>query len=69
MLQTGGTDTPANLLVSSKVLSLASPVFAALLGPKFLEGDHLRRGVSPIIELHDDDPTAMALICNILKYL
>ena len=68
MLQTEGTDTPANLLVSSKVLSLASPVFAALLGPKFLEGNHIRRGDSPIIELHDDDPAAITLICNILHY-
>jgi hypothetical protein len=68
MLQTGGANTPANLLVSSKVLSLASPVFAALLGPKFLEGNRIRHGVSPTIELHDDDPTAVALICNILHY-
>ena len=67
-LQIGGTDTPANLLVSSKVLSLASPVFATLLGPKFLEGNYIRRGDSPIIELHDDDPAAIALVCNILHY-
>jgi hypothetical protein len=68
MLQNGGTDTSANLLVSSKVLSLASPVFAALLGPKFLEGNNIRRGVCPVIELHDDDPAAITLICNILHY-
>ena len=68
MLQNGGTDTSANLLVSSKVLSLASPVFAALLGPKFLEGNDIRRGVCPVIELHDDDPAAITLICNTLHY-
>ena len=68
MLQNGGTDTSANLLVSSKVLSLTSPVFAALLGPKFLEGNDIRRGVCPVVELHDDDPAAITLICNILHY-
>ena len=68
MLQNGGTGTSANLLVSSEVLSLTSPVFAALLSPKFLEGNNIRCGVFPAIELHDDDPAAITLICSILHY-
>ena len=68
MPQTEATDATASLLVSSKVLSLASPVFAALLSPDFLEGNQVRRGHCPVIKLQDDDPAAMTAICNILHF-
>lgn len=56
-----------NLKVSSKALSLASPVFKALLSPKYKEGsgsiasDGLRH-----VSLPEDDPCAMELFCNIV---
>ena len=52
-----------SIRVSSKVLSLASPVFAALLGPNFAEGNvsasvpELRKVILP-----EDDPMAMTWI-------
>jgi hypothetical protein len=54
----------AHLLVSSKVLSLASPVFAAMLSPHFKEGNSLSSGRGCEIPLPEDDPEAMTLFCN-----
>jgi hypothetical protein len=51
---------------SSKVLSLASPVFKALLRPTFLEGSRLQQTGSTEIKLEDDDFGAMILILNVL---
>lgn len=61
---------------SSKVLSLASPVFARMLGPHFAEGQSLlEKGslgcseVSPTeITLPDDDPEAMILFCDTIHF-
>ena len=59
--------------VHSKTLSLASPVFAAMLSPKFAEGQALEanRGMvdsTTTIDLPDDDPTGMSLLCKILHF-
>lgn len=59
--------------VSSKVLSLALPVFAAMLGPKFAEGQSLltRDSLSNevlSIPLPDDDPVAMIWFCRALHH-
>ena len=54
--------------VSSKVLSLASPVFAKLFGPSFSEGAEVARSSCPEVSFHDDDPAAMAMIFAALHY-
>ncbi|KAL6883053.1 hypothetical protein HDV57DRAFT_470701 [Trichoderma longibrachiatum] len=63
-----GSECPQEYLVSSKVLSLASPVFSKLFGPNFKEGQEIRRGDHPRISLEDDDPKAMGLILSILHH-
>ena len=55
------------LQVSSKVLSLASPVFQALFGPNFAEGQPTSSKASRI-QLHDDDAESMRLMCAILHH-
>ncbi|KAL2824363.1 hypothetical protein BDW59DRAFT_172896 [Aspergillus cavernicola] len=54
--------------VSSKVLSLASPVFAALFQPHFREGALIRTSASPEVPLHGDDPIMLGVILEILHY-
>ncbi|KAI9815513.1 MAG: hypothetical protein M1827_002647 [Pycnora praestabilis] len=56
-------------LVSSKVLTLVSPIFAALFGPDFQEGqtspdEKGRRRYT----IQEDDPTALELFCNLIHY-
>ncbi|KAF8857824.1 hypothetical protein BDZ45DRAFT_422472 [Acephala macrosclerotiorum] len=58
----------ARLLVSSKVLSLASPVFAAMFSPRFEEGSSLNSGYPSEVPLPEDDPEAMTLLCNCLHF-
>lgn len=58
----------AKFLVSSKVLGLASPVFAALFSQKFTEGGRIIEGNRPEITLRDDDPAVMRHILGILHY-
>lgn len=55
--------------VSSKVLSLASPVFKALLNPNSAEGQPTPSKASRI-QLHDDDDDAesMRFICAVLHH-
>ena len=61
---------------SSKVLSLASPVFARMLCTHFAEGQSLlekgslgNTAVSPTeVTLPDDDPEAMILFCDTIHY-
>lgn len=55
-------------LVSSKVLSLASPVFAKLFSPHFSEGAKVAHSSCPELTLHDDEPAAMGIIFAILHY-
>lgn len=60
-------DAPAQMLVSSAVLSMASRSFAALLGPRFQEGRQDRSTGSPaLVALPDDQPQAMSDMCNLL---
>jgi hypothetical protein len=68
LLQVGSSSPHAHLLISSKVLSLASPVFAAMLSPPFKEGSSLSSGHGCEILLPEDDPGAMALLCSCLHF-
>ncbi|KAK5994309.1 hypothetical protein PT974_04782 [Cladobotryum mycophilum] len=55
-------------LVSSKILSLASPVFSSLFTSGFKEGIQTRRGDCPSIPLREDNADAMEIILSILHY-
>lgn len=56
------------LLVSFKVLSVASSVFRAMFGPYFREGQNLS-GTSPKrISLPENNAAAMATLCNVLHH-
>ncbi|KAK0515883.1 hypothetical protein JMJ35_001917 [Cladonia borealis] len=65
-----------SIRASSKVLSLASPVFDKMLGPHFAEGQALLKKDSPEksaespteITLPDDDPEAMILFCDTIHF-
>ena len=57
------------LLVSSKVLSLASPVFAALFRPHFREGTELLTSDAPIVmPLKDDAFDTFTILCRALHH-
>jgi len=58
----------SRLRVSSKVLSLTSPVFKTMFSSKFSEGCALINGGSCDIPLPDDDPGAFTLLCMILYH-
>ena len=64
-----GPSKSLSIRVSSKALSLASPVFAALFSPRFLEGQSLS---SPTevrnVPLPEDDPDAMTQICYAIHF-
>lgn len=64
----GESPNTARFLVSSKVLGLASPVFAALFSQNFSEGGRIIEGNCPEITLREDDPAAMRKILRILHY-
>lgn len=55
-------------LASSRILSLASPVFNKMFSPAFSEGERVRNGDVPLIDLQEDDPEAMGSILRILHY-
>ncbi|KAF5004598.1 hypothetical protein FDECE_8928 [Fusarium decemcellulare] len=61
-------DTSKRFLVSSKVLTLASPVLANLLSPKFKEGTMFHNGKCDTVTLEEDDLETMGLILQILHY-
>ena len=66
-----GRQMQSSIRVSSKVLSLASPVFAAMLGPSFAKGQGLGHVTSPNIpeiDLHDDNAEAMLWLCKALHF-
>jgi hypothetical protein len=54
-----------SLLVSSHVLSLASPVFEAMFNGNFAEGQGLSAALPKSVALPDDDPNAVTLFCEI----
>ena len=56
------------LQVSSKVLTLVSPVFAAMFNGRFRESQRNLDGSFAPVKLLDDDPAAMTLLCNILHF-
>ena len=56
------------LRMNSKALSLASPVFKALLKPNFLEGQALRDRKMVRVEFPEDDTEAMTTLCKLIHY-
>ena len=56
------------LRVSSKVLSLASPVFKALCTPGFAEGNTIAMGGVSCIHLPEDDTDAMIAFCSVTHF-
>ncbi|KAL2071695.1 hypothetical protein VTL71DRAFT_12930 [Oculimacula yallundae] len=52
--------------VSSKHVQLASPVFKAMLGRGFAEGEALRENGQVEIPLPEDDPVVFATLMNII---
>ena len=56
------------LRVSSKILSTASSVFAAMFGPHWREGQQLNAFAPPTIPFPEDDATALELLCKALYY-
>lgn len=60
------------LIVSSKILSVSSPVFKAMLSDKFKEGREFASTKQPsqpyTLTLHDDDIEAAILLCKILHF-
>ncbi|KAK0642145.1 hypothetical protein B0T16DRAFT_462149 [Cercophora newfieldiana] len=56
-------------LVSSKILTLASPVFAKMFGPHFQEGIALRSSQgSSTVRLEEDNPDAMGILLAALHF-
>jgi hypothetical protein len=68
LFSVGSSPPNARLLVSSKVLSLTSPVFDAMFSPHFKEGSHLSPEVPSEVPLPDDEPEAMTVLCNCLHF-
>ena len=73
VLKVGSGDEVTLIRVQSKVLRLASPVFAAMLSPRFAEGQALEDSKAIVdstttIDLPDDDPTAMSFLCRTLHF-
>jgi hypothetical protein len=70
VLAVGGPDIhrTVRFLISTKVLSLASPVFAKMFGPNFQEGHKIRCGERIQVELEEDDSLAMEVILKALHY-
>ena len=59
----------ARLLVSSKALSLASPVFSTMLNSRFREGMANHQGIDkPTISLTNDDEESMRIICGVIHH-
>ena len=56
------------LLVSSKVLSVASPVFKKLFGPHFLEGAKVSATAPGSVTLLEDDAKAMVALCQVIHH-
>lgn len=63
-----GPTSAARFLVSSKILSMASPMFTNLFSPKFSEGAQMASCSCPTISLYEDDSAAMRTIISILHF-
>ncbi|QDS75676.1 hypothetical protein FKW77_007578 [Venturia effusa] len=69
LLVVGSDESQMSLQVSSKVLSVASKVFKTMFFGRFKEAVELANSSTPYeIELPDDDPTAMSVLCAILHH-
>ena len=65
LLEVSNPDGKTRLLVSSKVLTLASPVFAAMFKSRFKEGlNNHSKSAKPPIPLLDDNAEAVIVLCN-----
>lgn len=69
-LELSSSGAKIHLQVSSKVLSLASPVFARMFKSQFVEGlNNQSTSASPVvIPLPDEDEKAFTVLCNALHY-
>ena len=57
------------LLLSSKILALASPVFKAMFSPNFLEGSTAQSPQNPLqLPLPADDPDALSVLFHSLHF-
>jgi hypothetical protein len=69
VLETNQPENKRRFRVSSKVLSLASPVLRKMFHSQFKEAMEIRKAPSPVcIELSDDDGEALFLVCGALHY-
>jgi hypothetical protein len=68
VVSVGEEETSAKLMkVSSKILTLVSPVFKIMLSKDWLEGQKVHSEESPL-RLPDDDPTATELMFKLYHY-
>ena len=58
----------SKLLVSTVILRLASKVFRAMFGSRFMEGQDLNTSVTKTVSLPDDPPDALRLLLSILHH-
>ena len=69
VLVIGSGDNQTSIRASSKILSLASPVLAAMFSPRrFLEGTALSSSTPPEIHLPEDDPEAVTMFCCLVHF-
>ena len=69
VLVIGSGGTQKSIRASSKVLSLASPVLAAMFSPRrFSEGLALSSLNPPFIYLPEDDPEAVTMFCRLIHF-
>lgn len=69
ILVVGSLNNQRSIRASSKVLSLASPVLAAMFSPsRFSEGTALSSWNPPEIYLPDDDPEAVSTFCHLAHF-
>ena len=69
VLVIGSGENLRSIRVSSKALSLASPVFAAMFNPgRFSEGLALSSSNPPEIYLPEDDPEAVTMFCYLVHF-
>ena len=69
VLVIGSGDNQRSVRASSKVLSLASPVLAAMFSPhRFSEGAALSSSNPPEIYLPEDDPEAVTTFCHLVHF-
>ena len=65
----GDKKTATNLIVASKILTLASPVFDKMLNSTFREGIAKTTEGKVTIRLPEDDPEAMTILCRALHHV